>query len=82
MHAYHYIYIYICVTLIVADSQEHADRIASAVVVTYNSLGPPILTLEEAIEAKSFFKNARRVETKVGDVEGSYKYNIILRTQS
>ncbi len=53
-----------------ADSQEHADRIASAVVVTHTSLGPPILTLEQAIQNKSFFTSPPRVVKKVGDTEG------------
>ena len=52
------------------DTQEHADRIAREVTVTHKSLGPPILTLDEAIQNKSFFSSPGRNVTKVGDTEG------------
>ncbi len=52
------------------DTQERADEIACAVEVTHKTLGPPILTLEEAIQSQSFFSSPRRTERKVGDAEG------------
>ena len=60
------------ITFLHADTQEHADRIAREVVVTHKSLGPPILTLEKAIENKSFFSSPGRVIEKVGDTEGDH----------
>ncbi|XP_064388596.1 xanthine dehydrogenase/oxidase-like [Halichondria panicea] len=59
------------VALVLADTQEHADRIACAVEVTHKTLGPPILTLEEAIQRQSFFSSPRRTERKVGDTEAA-----------
>lgn len=52
------------------DTQEHADQIAKAVSVSYKSLGRPILTLEEAIEQKSFFSSPKKKTEKVGDPQG------------
>ncbi|CAH3170659.1 unnamed protein product [Porites lobata] len=41
--------------LIIADTQRHADEAAKAVKVTYKEQKPLILTIDEAIAAKSFF---------------------------
>lgn len=46
--------------------------IANEVEVTHKSLGPSILTIEQAIEANSFFSDPGRVEQKVGDAEGDF----------
>jgi len=57
------------VFVIISDTQEHADEIARCVEVSLKPLGPPILTLEQAIEKQSFFSSGRAVK-KVGDTEG------------
>ncbi|XP_069792527.1 xanthine dehydrogenase/oxidase-like isoform X2 [Narcine bancroftii] len=42
------------IALCVADSQQHALQMVDAVKVTYQDQKPPIVTLDEAIEKKSF----------------------------
>ena len=53
-----------------ADTQEHAMIAARAVKVTYESLGPPILSIQDAIDKNSFFKPDID-PLKVGDAEGT-----------
>ncbi|XP_067838884.1 xanthine dehydrogenase-like [Heptranchias perlo] len=43
------------IALCVADSQHHAVQMVEAVKVTYQDQKPPITTLDEAIEKKSFY---------------------------
>ena len=50
------------------DTQENANKIAEAVVVECKSLGPPLLTTEDAIKTGSFWDRPPNV-TKVGDVK-------------
>jgi xanthine dehydrogenase molybdopterin-binding subunit B len=42
--------------LIIADTQRHADEAAKQVVVTYSNVQKPLLSIEDAIGANSFFK--------------------------
>ncbi|XP_053162879.1 xanthine dehydrogenase/oxidase isoform X2 [Hemicordylus capensis] len=46
---------------VLADTQEHSRRAARAVKITYEDL-VPIVTIQEAIEKKSFFKLIRKIE--------------------
>ena len=48
---------------------------ADAVKVTYTDQQPPIMTLEEGIEKKSFFPGVGE-EIKVGDAEGKVKVKV------
>ena len=57
---------------LLSDTQQHADQIAQAVTVSYESLGKPILTIEDAIEQKSFFSSPGKSVKKVGDPQGVY----------
>eukprot|EP00731_Ephydatia_muelleri_P028954 Em0020g598a len=43
------------VALVLADTQEYANVIARAVVVGYQDVGKPILTIQDAIAARSFY---------------------------
>lgn len=52
-----------------ADTQEHANQMAKAVSIKYESLGKPILTISDAIEAKSFYDTGETA-VKIGDAEG------------
>ena len=56
-----------------ADTQRHADEAAKAVIVTYKDLKKPlILTIDDAIAAKSFFDpNAQTV--KKGDADSTLR---------
>ncbi|XP_068702018.1 xanthine dehydrogenase/oxidase-like [Montipora foliosa] len=58
--------------LIVADTQHHADDAAKAVKVTYKEQKPPILTIDEAIAAKSFFDPQAKPLLK-GDADTAIK---------
>ena len=51
------------------DTQENADRIAQAVTVEYDSLGPPLVTVEDAIKANSYVENVKPSEVRVGDAK-------------
>ncbi|XP_073232045.1 xanthine dehydrogenase/oxidase-like [Porites lutea] len=54
--------------LIVADTQRHADEAAKAVKIVYKEQKPPILTIDEAIKANSFFDvNAVEYTSKAPD---------------
>ena len=52
-----------------ADTQRHADEAAKAVKVTYKEQKPLILTIDEAIAAKSFFDPQAKT-LKKGDAAG------------
>ena len=41
--------------IVLADTLAHAKEMADAVVVQYKQLGKPILTIQDAIKASSFF---------------------------
>ncbi|XP_018601910.2 aldehyde oxidase 6 isoform X2 [Scleropages formosus] len=47
---------------VVADTRQHAKQGAAAVKVVYEDLPDRVLTIEEAIEKKSFFKPQREIE--------------------
>ncbi|XP_019856500.1 PREDICTED: xanthine dehydrogenase/oxidase-like [Amphimedon queenslandica] len=59
------------VGLALADTQEHALKMAKAVTLTYQSLGKQILTIQDAIDAKSFYDEQPNVT--VGDADGAIK---------
>ena len=48
------------------DTQENADRIANSVKVEYESLGPPLVTTEDAVRAS---EDVKPTEVKVGDAK-------------
>ncbi|XP_015777058.1 PREDICTED: indole-3-acetaldehyde oxidase-like [Acropora digitifera] len=62
--------------IIVADTQRHADEAAKAVRVTYKEQKPPILTIDEAIAAKSFFDPQAKTLTK-GDADTAIKNSAV-----
>lgn len=51
-----------------SDTQEHANRAAQAVKATYQTTGPPIITIADAIKQESFFPDPPPL--KVGDAQG------------
>uniref|UniRef100_A0A3Q3LRE0 Xanthine dehydrogenase/oxidase n=1 Tax=Labrus bergylta TaxID=56723 RepID=A0A3Q3LRE0_9LABR len=55
---------------VVADTQLHAQRAAKAVRVQYEEL-QPIITIQEAIAAKSFYQPIRTIQK--GDLEAGFK---------
>uniref|UniRef100_A0A8C8VRY5 xanthine dehydrogenase n=1 Tax=Peromyscus maniculatus bairdii TaxID=230844 RepID=A0A8C8VRY5_PERMB len=59
------------VCAVVADSQTLAKQAAERVKVVYQDLEPPILTIEEAIQHKSFFGPERKLEC--GDIDEAFK---------
>ena len=54
-----------------SDSQRHAEDATKAVKVTYKEQGPVLLTIDEAIAAKSFFDPQATTITK-GDAGGTF----------
>ncbi|XP_041042508.1 xanthine dehydrogenase-like isoform X2 [Carcharodon carcharias] len=58
------------IALCVADSQHHALQMVGEVKVTYKDQKPPIVTLDEAIEKKSFYPPPAK-EILVGDPTGA-----------
>ena len=59
------------VALVLADTQQNANRIAQAVIVSYQSLGKPILTISDAITINSFFDSPDASNVmKAGNAEG------------
>ena len=52
-----------------ADTQENANLIAQAVTAEYDSLGPPLVNLEDAIRANSYVQNVEPMVVKVGDAK-------------
>ncbi|XP_068165396.1 xanthine dehydrogenase/oxidase [Antennarius striatus] len=55
---------------VVADTQLHAQRAAKAVKIQYEEL-QPVVTIQEAIAAQSFFKPMRIIQK--GDLEAGFK---------
>uniref|UniRef100_A0A0S7EL74 XDH n=1 Tax=Poeciliopsis prolifica TaxID=188132 RepID=A0A0S7EL74_9TELE len=55
---------------VVADSQLHAQRAAKAVKIQYEEL-TPIVTIQEAIAAQSFYEPIRTIQN--GDLEAGFK---------
>ncbi|XP_041821919.1 xanthine dehydrogenase/oxidase isoform X2 [Chelmon rostratus] len=55
---------------VVADTQLHAQRAAKAVRIQYEEL-QPIITIQEAIAAQSFYQPIRTIE--MGDLEAGFK---------
>ncbi|XP_061157633.1 xanthine dehydrogenase/oxidase isoform X1 [Syngnathus typhle] len=55
---------------VVADTQVHAQRAAKAVKIQYEEL-QPIITIQEAIAAQSFYKTIRTLQK--GDLEAGFK---------
>eukprot|EP00066_Takifugu_rubripes_P003798 XP_003966667.1 PREDICTED: xanthine dehydrogenase/oxidase [Takifugu rubripes] len=56
--------------VVVADTQLHAQRAAKAVSIQYEEL-PPIITIQEAIAAESFYQPIRSIQN--GDLEVGFK---------
>ncbi|KAL9979239.1 hypothetical protein ACROYT_G016871 [Oculina patagonica] len=56
--------------VIIADTQRHADEAAKAVIVTYKDQKTPLLTIDEAVAAKSFF-DPHGKPLKKGDAESA-----------
>lgn len=59
------------VCAVIADSETRAKQAAKQVKVVYQDLAPLILTIEEAIQHKSFFKSERKLEC--GNVDEAFK---------
>ncbi|XP_061780151.1 xanthine dehydrogenase/oxidase [Nerophis lumbriciformis] len=55
---------------VVADTQLHAQRAAKAIKIHYEEL-QPIVTIQEAIAAQSFYQQNRTIQT--GDLEAGFK---------
>ena len=62
------VYSVYCVSCYSTDTHDHAIMAARAVKVNCQSLGPPILNIQEAIAKNSFFEDPDPL--KVGDAEG------------
>ncbi|KAJ7388015.1 hypothetical protein OS493_040376, partial [Desmophyllum pertusum] len=58
--------------LIIADTQRHADEAVKSVTVTYKEQKPPLLTINEAVAAKSFF-DPQAKPLKKGDPDTAIK---------
>ena len=52
------------------DTQENANLIAAAVKVEYESLGPVIISTEEAVRTNSYIDNYKPAVIQVGDATG------------
>uniref|UniRef100_A0A8C6N150 Aldehyde oxidase 1 n=1 Tax=Mus spicilegus TaxID=10103 RepID=A0A8C6N150_MUSSI len=59
------------VCAVIADSETRAKQAAKQVKVVYQDLAPLILTIEEAIQHKSFFESERKLEC--GNVDEAFK---------
>ena len=55
--------------MVIADTQEHADKMAKAVNIKYESLGTPILSIQDAMKANSFLPSNANIVT-IGDATG------------
>ena len=53
VHAYVRKCIYVCVCVLTTETQALADEAVQKVVVKYKDVKPPILTIEQALEANS-----------------------------
>ena len=58
------------------DSADHASSACYAVNVTYTNQQPPILTIQDAIDKKSFFPKPAD-DIVAGDAEGIVLYDFI-----
>ncbi|XP_032494352.1 aldehyde oxidase 1 isoform X4 [Phocoena sinus] len=59
------------VCAVIADSEVQAKRAAQRVKIVYRDLEPLILTIEEAIQHKSFFEQERKLE--YGNIDEAFK---------
>ncbi|XP_060158066.1 aldehyde oxidase 1 isoform X5 [Globicephala melas] len=59
------------VCAVIADSKVQAKRAAQRVKIVYRDLEPLILTIEEAIQHKSFFEQERKLE--YGNIDEAFK---------
>jgi xanthine dehydrogenase/oxidase len=55
------------VAIAIADTPTHAQQMAQLVTIQYQTMGPPILTIKDAIAAKSFNQNVSTVT--IGDAD-------------
>ncbi len=55
--------------MVIADTQEHADKMAKAVNIKYESLGKPILSIQDAMKANSFHPSTNIVS--IGNADGT-----------
>lgn len=60
--------------LLFPDTQRHADEAAKAVAVTYKEQKPLLLTIDEAIAAKSFFDPQAKT-VKKGDADCKWNFS-------
>ncbi|XP_069810295.1 xanthine dehydrogenase/oxidase isoform X2 [Dendropsophus ebraccatus] len=58
------------IAAVVADTQEHAQRAAKAVKVTYKEL-EPIITIQDAIDKQSFYPPIKKIES--GNIEKGFQ---------
>ena len=56
-----------------ADTEGIANTAAGAVKITYSDVKPPILTIQDAIQKKSFFPQPTK-DLLVGDAESKFYY--------
>ncbi len=70
--------------MVIADTQQHADQMAKAVNVKYGeTTGKLILTIEDAITAKSFYPT-NEAPVSIGNADGTrqlilfYSYQMLL----
>ena len=61
------------ILLLISDTQRHADEAVKAVKVTYKDQKPLLLTIDEAVAAKSFFDPQAKTLTK-GDPDSEYNH--------
>ncbi|EGW11977.1 Aldehyde oxidase, partial [Cricetulus griseus] len=59
------------VCAVIADSETHAKQAAKRVKIVYQDLEPLILTIEEAIQNKSFYGSERKLQC--GDIDEAFK---------
>jgi len=59
--------------LLTTDTQRHADDAVKAVKVTYKDQKPLLLTIDEAVAAKSFFDPQAKT-LKKGDPESMFNH--------
>ena len=65
------------VAMVIADTQEHANQMAKAVKIQHKSLSKPILTIKDAIAAKSFFPlSGSSSLNKVGNADGKHMHRV------
>ena len=61
------------------DTQEHADRAAKMVTVQYSSESKPLLTIEDAIKANSFYPYPENANIlNVGDANGEFTITTVV----